>query len=153
MAYIHQRSLQRARSNLYKLGKSDRPRQRVEDAAAGMMGSLFPGAPAKMTEEQKREEMKRAIFQGAYQQQMDQRNAESTKSLLDRERSFSSNNNLAEKSMIGGQYTMSGLDNAAKDAELNAQDRLMMKSFLYNQLPLGMGGTPTPFLAPQVGNF
>lgn len=51
---------------------------------------------------------------------------------------FASINALAEKSRIGGRYTPTGLDMAADEAELNAADRLKMKSMI------GLGGTVAP---------
>lgn len=109
------------------------------------MGSLMPGQPAGMTEEQKREEMKRRIYEQAFMQQMQQREQDEG---IKRALEFDKTNRLAESAPIGGKYTQSGLDNAAKEAELNGRDRLMVKQFLMSQgIPLGMGGTPTGFLS------
>lgn len=75
--------------------------------------------------------------QGMFEQNLIDANKEKYKDY----QSMSDQNSVAESSRIGGKYTVNGLETADKNANLNAQDRLRIKSMLGNQYRLGVGGS------------
>ncbi len=151
MAYSHQARMKAAQGKLHPFGYSDRKRRSSEvgeDLGGAMMGLRRP-PKTEMTEEEKRKHFidsyNQQSFQQAYQHSSDMARDQWTKEALAQDRS----NKLAERAMIGGEYTVKGLDAAHQEADKNAQDRLLIKSMIQQhygpRIPLGIGGTPSPY--------
>ena len=149
------------------LGHSDRKTSN-EEIGAGLgaaFGSMIPKKKPGMSEAQKREEFNRAYMTSAYEQGMQRQAEKRTEDYLKGLQDQNQNNQLAEKARIGGQYTASGLENAAKTADLDALDRLKMRATMQNPMqaprlqypipgqlpnqPLGLGGSPSPYSMGQ----
>ena len=87
-------------------------------------GQALPKNPGGMNEQQ------------MFEQQLIDANQEKYKDY----QSMQDQNDTAESTRMGGQYTGNGLDEAMRNADLNASDRLKMKGLLGNP-NVGIGGS------------
>lgn len=173
MAYIHESALKKAVKMLHMLGSSDRPKggKSAMGDAGEELGSMAGGAfnrsrmaaaaakdKAKASEEAR---YKEAIGVRDAQVEGNQKWSEFTEKYGDRASNtygqgmhdFNeihkrvANNETAENTRMGGQYTPNGLVLAESDANKNAEDRLRARSMIQSQMQMqppgmiGIGGT------------
>lgn len=56
-------------------------------------------------------------------------------------------NNLAAETAVGGKYTSQGLEDAVQQADIDSNDRILMKQTLMAEAQrqrMGLSGTPMP---------
>lgn len=185
--YLHQASLVEAYKKLYMLGGPGHSRRKAaeksfDESISGAMGGIGDAYQQKVIRDKMAAEKLRAQLEAkrkqealdADQEREDVRyikegpeayheyqqvvagNQVPTNPYKD-ELSRQATDREAAMTRIGGVYTPQGLQMAEKEATLNAQDRLMLRSMIQPQMGGGLGGsvpnqTPNAMI-PQKGSF